>query len=538
MTLTRREFLKTSGLAAVYLVLPTWLSSCSSTRAAAAAPPLADPTAWAGDRAAENPALLHMLQRLTYGPAPGDLNRVGVMGIDAFIDQQLHPQQIDDSAMEQRLADFNTLTMSSAELYEAYPPRKKDVDNTKPAPMVIVQQLEGASLLRAVYSQRQLQEIMVDFWSSHFSIYIGKNQIRWLKTADDRDAIRPNALGKFRDLLLASAKSPAMLMYLDNDRSTADRALGSDKGGVNENYARELMELHTIGADAGYDHDDIVAVARALTGWSISRQNEDAGWGSFRFRPRLHDNEAKQIKVLDLDLPAGGGMKEGETLLARLAADPRTAQRIAQKLCMRFVSDNPPADLVSQAAQTFLSNDGDIAATLGVILHSDAFKESAGQKIKLPLHALASMLRATGAEITNVQPFITMLRQLGQPFFGWQAPNGYPQVGAAWVNTSGMLARWNSAFAITAPHVNGATINLQNLLAAHGLGSTPTAAMLVDAATDALLHAPVSDDARATLIDYVSAGGGATKTIPSAQLARKLSGVTGLVLASPVFQTF
>lgn len=535
MTTTRRQFLQTSGLAAAYLALPAWLSACG--RSGTAAVPLADAQAWAADAstsiAGADPLPLHLLQRLGYGPAPGDLARVVALGADAFIAEQLHPEQIDDAATTALLAGLETLSLSSAELLANYP------RGTKPGPRIVMQQLQQASLLRAVYSKRQLQEVMVDLWSNHFNVYLGKGAVRWLKTADDRDAIRPHALGRFRDLLLASAKSPAMLFYLD----TVDNAVPGSrngKGGLNENYARELLELHTIGADAGYDHDDIVAVARAFTGWSIARPQEDDP-GSFRFRPRLHDTAAKRVAVLGLDLPAGGGLGDGEALLARLAADPRTARRVAHKLCARFVSDDPPPALVERAAAAYLANDTDIRATLAVILHAAEFR-AAPPKIKLPTHALVAMLRALGAQVEpapKLAPKLTtLLQELGQPFFGWPAPDGYPQFGAAWVNTGGMLARWNLAFALAEGRTPGVNNSLQTLIAPDSGGTVPTADTLVDAAIAALLHAPVGDGARDALVAYAADGEAPDAPLSPQALRRVLPGVVGLVLASPLFQLY
>ncbi|MBC8075347.1 MAG: DUF1800 family protein, partial [Chloroflexales bacterium] len=270
MHLTRRQILRSSGLVAAYAALPSLLQGCAGA-AAAAAP---DPTSWASDDVSGD-ALLHLVSRTSYGATTETLARARALGADAYLDEQLHPERIDDAALNRRLAPLSTLALSSSELITRFP------QGAKPGPQVIIRELEQASLLRAIYSRRQLHEVMVDFWSNHFNIFIGKQAAKWLKTADDRDVIRPHALGKFRELLLASARSPAMLVYLDNAQSSAQQRGG--RGGLNENYARELLELHTLGADAGYDHDDIVAVARALSGWSIARK-QDAAPGTYLFR--------------------------------------------------------------------------------------------------------------------------------------------------------------------------------------------------------------------------------------------------------------
>jgi len=533
MNITRRQFLRSTGLAAAYLSMPAWLSACQRG-AAAVATPVANPATWEEAPPGAHPEIVHLLNRITYGPRPGEVERVARLGWDAFLDQQLSPEQIDDAALDVRLGQYKTLATSSADLLANYPPRGK------PGPRAIIQELEAASLLRAIFSERQLFEVMVDFWSNHLNIYIGKSLVKWLKTADDRDVIRNHALGKFRDLLLASARSPAMLVFLDNaENVTPGAQRGNKLGGLNENYAREVMELHTVGADGGYTQDDVTTVARALTGWTITRRNAvDAGL--FQFVRRLHDDGPKRIDFLDLTLPAGGGQAEGEQLLARLVGHPKTAQRIAHKLCVAFVSDDPPAPLVERATRAYLDNDTDTRAVLNVILRSDEFRAAAGQKVKLPLRALVSSVRALGAEIDDTPEamlraggLLGQLRALDQPFFGWQAPNGYPQAGAAWVNTGGMLGRWNSAFALAEGRVKGVSVDLASFV---GNGAT-NAGALVDTIASALLHAPLPGPARAVLVEYASAGRGEHPVLDQAALARTLPELTGLILATPAFQT-
>jgi hypothetical protein len=514
MAVSRRQFLRSTGLAAAFLGLPAWLGACArdtGVRAAHATAAALAPDAWAEQPAGPHPEIAHLLGRITFGPRPGEIERAAGLGWEAFLEQQLHPEQIDDGALERRLERYPTLRMSSGELLDAYP------RGGGPAPLRIVQELEQASLLRAVASERQLLEVMVDFWSSHLSIYIGKGQVRWLKTADDREVIRAHALGRFSDMLLASARSPAMLVYLDNAQNVAPAAGAKGRRlGINENYARELLELHTVGVDGGYTQDDVVALAHVLTGWTVARGG-GAARGSFVFAPRLHDSGAKRIPFLDLDLPAGGGAEEGETVLRRLAEHPRTARRLAAKLAAAFVSDSPPPALVQRVAQTFLDSGTDIRATLGALLRSDEFRAAAGQKVKLPLRMLVSAARALGAQVEEPQALARQLRGLGQPFFGWPAPDGYPQAGAAWVNTGGMLARWNLAFALAEGRVRGVTADLQRFA-----GADPAA--LVDAVGAGLLGAPLPAPARAALLDFA-------RGRPAA-----LSGVVGLVLASPAFQ--
>jgi uncharacterized protein (DUF1800 family) len=535
MPLSRRQFLRSTGLAAAYMALPGWLAACARGAAAPAAQQIATPEAWgdlptAPDSEPATAAIVHLLSRITYGPRPGEVARVGQLGWDAFIEQQLHPEQIDDSALDARLAPFKTLAMSSVDLLANYPRQGQ------PGPRAIIAEIEAASLLRAIYSERQLFELMVDFWSNHLNIYIGKNQVRWLKTADDRDVVRKHALGTFKDLLLASAKSPAMLVYLDNAQNIKPGVqLGKRIGGLNENYAREVMELHTVGADGGYTQDDIPNVARALTGWMVGGPNT-ANPGEFLFRPRLHDDGEKHFPFLKLTLPAGGGIRDGEMLLAALAAHPKTAERIAHKLCTTFVADDPPQALVERATKTYLDNDTDIRATLKTILTSDEFKAATGQKIKLPLRVLVSAMRALGADIVAnpkaALPLVAELRNLGQAFFAWQAPNGYPQAGAAWVNTGGMLGRWNLAFALAEGRIKGVTHDLPALLPAE----STMAGSLVDSVSAALLHAPLPAQARTALVDYLREGQAEQQQLDRATLERKLPELAGLIMASPAFQ--
>jgi uncharacterized protein (DUF1800 family) len=538
MSLTRRDFLRRSGLAAAYIVMPAWLSACAGEAAqpgrANAERQLAQPDLWAATPLAADP-ILHLINRITYGPRPGDLARTRQMGWEAFLDQQLHPAQIDDSKLDQRLAALPTLSMSNAALIAGYP-KAKDAAPGQPGSQAIVRELETASLLRAIFSERQLFEIMVDFWSNHLNVSIGKQPIHWLKTSDDREVIRPHALGKFRDLLIASAKSPAMLVYLDNAANVAPTASGAARGrGLNENYAREVMELHTVGSDGGYTQADITTVARILTGWTVTGR-QDANPGTFVFRARWHDSGAKRIDFLDLSLPEGGGIEEGEALLAALAAHPRTAERIAGKLCAAFVADEPPPDLVARAAQAYQDHDTDISAVLGLILRSDAFKAGAEPKIKLPLRLLVSALRATAATVeqgssprSRRSSVLEQLTNLGQPFFGWPSPNGYPQSSAAWINTGGMLSRWNLAFALAEGRIGGVTDDRHSIYSHDPL----SAVELVDRISG-WLTIPLSANTHAVVSDYAS--GGTDPRAPLNDPAIIAQDLIGLLLASPAFQ--
>jgi uncharacterized protein (DUF1800 family) len=550
----RRTFFKQSGLVALSLAMPAWLTACGVPHTTTAT--LTQPATWepapatrATPTAVQQADFAHLLNRITYGPRPGDLEQAAQLGWDQFIERQLNPETIDDSRLEQQLGQFTSLGMNLtdlAQLLQAARQQKRDQKQGNPTatptdepdsaaingkikPGRVVLELQAATLLRAIRSECQLYEIMVDFWSNHFNIYIEKGLTRVLKTADDRDVIRAHALGKFRDLLIASAKSPAMLVYLDNAQNTRPRG---EKGGINENYARELMELHTVGVDAGYTQDDVVAVARVLTGWTVApRLASDPGM--FWFARMLHDGDPKEIAFLKLSLPAGGGLEEGETLLARLAEHPATAQRIARKLVQAFVADNPPQALIDRAAAIYLNNDTDIRATLAEILHSEEFRNSAGLKIKLPLRMLVSATRAIGAQPDPSNPramlsLIKAMRDLGQPLFGWSPPNGYPQLGAAWITTGGMLARWNTAIRLADNQFSGITADLSHLAPHDG-----TATTLIDALSRTFLPAELPPIARTALIDYL---GGPTATLEQSAIQTQLPSLVGLLLASPIFQ--
>ena len=401
MPVTRRDFLKDIAFAVALAGLPAWVTELDE-------PPPMDMMALSSNsyswpwRAPEDigpgSPTLTALNRIAFGPRPGDFERVQAMGIDAYIEEQLHPEAIGDGALEQRLASqYPTLSKSIGELIQEYPHRKKVVvPKTKAdrldqlldglglqyteGPGDIVNELQEATLLRAIIGKRQLQETLVDFWSTHFSIFINKGQVRWMKNVDDREVIRKNAFGKFGDLLLASASSPAMLEYLDNRLNV--------KGVPNENYAREIMELHTLGADGGYTQKDVEELARAFTGWTI-RGNQRAGQfggmdysqaGTFVFDPRRHDDGPK--RVLGVNLPAGGGINDAKKIIDVLAHHPSTARYISKKLVTRYVADTPPDALVQRAAQTFTQTGGDIRAVLSTILHSDEFKNSLSQSDK------------------------------------------------------------------------------------------------------------------------------------------------------------
>jgi len=335
-------------------------------------------------------------------------------------------------------------------------------------PQMVVTELQRAKLLRAVYSERQLYEMMVDFWENHFNIFANKDDDRYLLTSYDRDTIRPFAMGRFRDLLGATAHSPAMLFYLDNWRSsvrrpypaTKDKPAGVD-GGLNENYARELMELHTLGVDGGYTQQDVQEVARCFSGWTIQKPNEQ---GLFLYRPGLHDDGEKV--VLGHKILPGGGIADGERVLDILATHPATARFIVTKLARRFISDEPPPPVIDRAAAVFLKTDGSIRETLRAILTSPEFFSPTAYRAKMrsPFEYVAAAMRALSAETDADRPVLDAIARMGQPVFGRITPDGYADRADQWLSSGAMVARFNFAGALAANRIRGTKIDVVQLL--------------------------------------------------------------------------
>jgi uncharacterized protein (DUF1800 family) len=411
---------------------------------------------------------LHALNRLAYGPRPGEVERVEAEGPEKWIEAQLHPEGLTDSALDERLKSFPTLAMTSQQLMDAYPNARRrrmlGMFGRTPPPRSVVDELAAAKLLRAVLSERQLQEVLTDFWFNHFNVSAAKNQDRWLVGPYERDVIRPRVFGRFRDLLGAVAHSPAMLVYLDNFQSTIDaryapagaqedisemenamsKGRGRKKLGLNENYGRELLELHTLGVDGGYTQKDVTELARILTGWTVARPNKKNAakvkdW-SFRFARRMHDPGSK---VLLGTTYAWSGVSEGEKALDALARDPHTARFLALKLCRRFVADDPPPELVDRVARRFLETDGDLRETYRAIFTAPEFWEKRffRAKVKTPLEFLASALRATGAEIRDPEKEARRLDGLGMPLYRCEPPTGWPDRAGPWVSAGALVAR-------------------------------------------------------------------------------------------------
>jgi uncharacterized protein (DUF1800 family) len=529
---------------------------------------------------------LHALNRLTFGPMPGDLEQVKQMGVHQWIEQQLQPESIPENpVLLAKLAPLDTLQMGTAAMLQKYPSpqmlkqmidgklplpstddpltraavqtaiaryeKKKAADdsaqpNATPAappvpapagrmtaemlsalpldadqksdflngtqetrlalleslpddklvdvlealpppirtrlanagppalrrrveilntPMQIVNRdLSEGKLLRAIYSNRQLEEVLSDFWFNHFNVYLDKGADRFMITAYERDVIRPHVLGKFKDLLLATAESPAMLFYLDNWESVSDNAPGrpnapanQKRQGLNENYGRELMELHTLGVDSGYTQQDVTEVARCFTGWTIRQPQQGGG---FFFNPRMHDRAEKH--VLGVTIPAGGGIEDGLKVIDILAKSPATAHFIAKSLAVRFVSDNPPDSLVDKMAATFSTTDGDLREVMRTMLNADEFWAAANfrAKLKSPLEMVVSAVRAVNGDVDNAVQMVQLMNTLGEPLYRKQEPTGYTNRGGDWLNSASLLARMNFANTLAQGKVGGVKVDL------------------------------------------------------------------------------
>ena len=549
--------ISTAIAAGILLVLLALVSSALLPRTVAAAAVPSD-----------DKAIAHVLDRLGFGARPGDVERVRRTGVLAYIDQQLHPEKINDADLEARLAPLSTIKMSTSQIAREYfipaqmdqrrqkqAQAKSDPNDPSPEPKrqpteamlrqrQVVVELDEQKILRATYSERQLQEVLTDFWFNHFNVFAGKGPERIMLTEYERDTIRPHVLGSFRDLLGATAHSPAMLFYLDNWMSTdpngphqtsmdalrrpgrigrpgrgglfggmppdmADRVKQAQKKrptGLNENYGRELMELHTLGVDGGYTQKDVVEVARAFTGWTIAQPRQGGG---FHFDPRMHDDGEKH--VLGHTIKAGGGEKDGEQVLDILAHHPSTARFISTKLARRFVGDNPPASLIDRAAKRFLDTNGDLREVVRTIVTSEEFfsPEAARAKVKSPFEFVVSALRVTSAQIQGPMGLVRTMQQLGMPLYQAQPPTGYGDTADTWVNTGGLVNRMNFALALVQNRVQGVRVDL------------PTDD--VAAARDRLVRTVLQDNA-------------SEATVATLQKAKDVTQLTALVLGAPEFQ--
>jgi uncharacterized protein (DUF1800 family) len=594
-------------------------------------------------------AVLHALNRLAYGPRPGDVVRVKQMGLAKWIDQQLNPKSMDDSAVEARVSIYPTLKKSNFQLMAEYPnpkqqaaklsaPAKEEtaeqraqrqadaaittmardmdandapasgamaanhetapaVDSDTPAPMKlnpptrgagkkdalsvdpnavppaisddskrpqrVVEELAMTKMTRAVYSERQLQQVLDDFWFNHFNVFAGKGEVKWYLTSYERDVIQPHALGKFKDLVTATAKSPAMLFYLDNYLSADPKAaqrLAEERArrqmqrgpggwgkrppvqhpanpqngkrqvrGLNENYGRELMELHTLGVDGGYTQNDVTEVARCFTGWTIEKPREIA---VFKFDEKLHDPDVKVVLGKRIH---SGGLKDGEQVIELLAKNPNTAKFISTKLARRFVSDNPPAELIARMTKTFQRSDGDIREVMRTMIYSPEFwsREAYRAKVKTPYELVATSVRALGTDVDTPMPLVQWVGKIGEPLYQCQPPTGYSDKAEAWVNTGALLSRLNFSLALAGNKIRGSRSDVPAVLGSAS-GGDPRDAL------GRALQVFLGGQAAPTTVETLE------KQLENPQVVQAklddpvkqvdLGVVTGLVLGAPEFQ--
>ena len=452
--------------------------------------------------------ITHVITRLTYGVTPELYLHVRQIGAQAFIEEQLAPQSLDDSVIDPLIEPLlPILNQNGGILAEQY-----QMDRGR-----VIATLIGAQAARQIQSARQLYERMVQFWGDHFSVFIGKGPVLFLKVDDDRDVIRTHAFGRFRDLLGASAHSPAMLIYLDNAQN--------ESSAPNENYARELMELHTLGVSGGYTEDDVAEVARILTGWSVEGREGDPV--RFRFRRLAHDWGEKTALGTRFQ---PDGESEGEQLLDLLAAHPATARFIATKLVRRFIADTPPAAAVARVEAAFTASSGDLPATLRALFDTPEFW-AAPPKLKQPLEHISSLFRALGYTITNPLRLTAALRDsldtLGNIPFTWPAPDGFPDVQSAWQD--GLLTRWNLAIGAVGGEIPGAQWSADPLLALLQADGVPTdTGPVLTYFGQYLFGRPLSTVETDILLTFARDSGGSVETQIMAGLA--------LLLASPAFQ--
>jgi len=480
MNFSRRHFLKVGGSTAALLAtvgcdqLPRELTVLYAQQKPVGPfqPPLTE----------QIDPITHALNRLAFGPRPGDYERVAKLkstpeqAAAAYLEEQLHPERLQDDSGELAVRRFETLRLPLGELFEYQDE-------------LLHNELMRGTLARAVFSDRQLYEVMVQFWSDHFNIDLSKGDCKWLTVADDREVIRRHALGKFPDMLRASALSPAMLWYLDGRVNRRENM--SEK--PNENYARELLELHTLGVHGGYTQQDVMEVARCLTGWTVRSTNQKPYFqiGKVEFQPNLHDDQAKE--VLGHRIPALSpnaspterarqGQAELDRVLEIVMQHPATARHISSKLCQRFIADDPPAAAIETVAAAFAKTNGDIRATLRALFATEEFQQQRGNKFKRPFNFIASALRATGASTDSGLAIIDYLRRMGHAPFSYPTPDGYPEPAGPWMGT--LLWRWDFALAISENRIKGTKIDFPTLqknsggdpgLMGHLLGRKPLA---------------------------------------------------------------
>jgi uncharacterized protein (DUF1800 family) len=515
---------------------------------------------------------VHLLRRATWGARPVDITAVLSAGRDAWLERQLQPTRIEDDATNARLREMPLITASMSQLYRDFSPlpgqaaaalaaqqmmndsmRAAGVrpPNTLTAaerrerqmrsPQRLLQELIAAKITRSIYTERQLEDVMTDFWFNHFNVFFNKGQDRYFVSDYERNAIRPHVFGRFEDMLLATAQHPAMLFYLDNaqsvyvDSAAMRRRPGQQQNqrsrGLNENYARELLELHTLGVDGGYTQKDVIEVARAFTGWGFQQPNvrtlqtmegDNLPPVSFLFRPQMHDPGTKVI--LGQTLPAGRGVEDGRDVIRMLAKHPSTARFIATKLAERFVADDPPADVVAHLAEVFTRTNGDLRAVTRALFSNEHFyrPQYRATKVKTPYELVVSALRVTGADVTASRRAMELLRTMGHLPYTEPTPTGFPAMSEDWVNSGAMLNRMNFGLDLAAGRVDGARINPATLSANQRAEPLPALLAAVLPAMDTQrLAERIREDAQQQ-----------ADAQPRARIARAL----GLALGSPEFQ--
>jgi uncharacterized protein (DUF1800 family) len=500
---------------------------------------------------------LHVLQRFAYGPRPGEVDQVARQGALAWFEAQLAFQERDDRVLMAREKSYRALALGSRDwamnfvsMREATQRRKQQMtmseaaddsmaarsgDKRAPADRTpeqaefqrLLEQVHGITMVRAVRAEGQLREVMADFWFNHFNVYLDKGADRFMLPDYVEQVIRPHALGRFEDLLVATARSPAMLFYLDNVESVAAQEArpfpasnpNPRRRGLNENYARELLELHTLGVDGGYTQKDVTEVARILTGWSMTAPREGA---DFAFHFRAHDYGEKT--VLGVVFPAGRGEDEGMRLLDLLAHHPATIRHVCRQLCIRFVSDDPPDGCVDAAVAAWQKSDGDMRQVLRAIVRSPEFWDPAvvNAKIKTPLEFVASAARAIGADPDSTPRLANAVARLGQPLYRQPSPAGYPERQSEWVNSGALLARMNFAVALATGNHEGTDVDLDCAVA-----SVPDHEALVDSIDERILGGTMTANTRRVILEQIA-------DLADPRRARAMA--VGLALGSPEFQ--
>ena len=453
----------------------------------------------------------HLLSRISFGVTKETMASINSMGAGAYLEKQLDYKSISDNATENYVKKH-------------FPSMRKDVTSLLlKGDWEVGTEVQQTTTYRANFSNRQLLEVMADFWNTHFSIYIWDDYTPWLKVEDERSVIRPHALGKFPDMLEASSKSTAMLTYLDNHYNYKD--------GPNENYARELLELHTMGVDNGYTQKDVEELARCLTGWGLEWRRKK--YGQFRFYKDYHDDKAK--KVLGIKIPAKGGIKDGEKVVEMLAEHPSTAWYISFKLCRRFVSDSPSDKLVNEIADIYKSTGGDIKDMLRGIFSSTEFKNSVDQKVKRPFEYATSLMRVLdpGRNKYADSGMNWYLYRLGQAPFEWAPPDGYPDTARDWIHTSGLLNRWNFALHLAQGYLWGIKPVADKYLKKM---DKHTPRVYVDTLVEELMFREMTEADKSKILEFAADGKSPNKKIVDWMRQETIQGIIALILSSAYYQ--